>query len=45
MAPSPVDYALRFEGFFKVETEGKYQFSLESDDGSQPVLGRLGNNR
>ncbi len=29
------DYGLRFEGFFKVEKEGKYRFSLASDDGSR----------
>jgi cytochrome c2 len=29
------NYALRFDGFFKVEQEGKYRFSTTSDDGSK----------
>jgi cytochrome c2 len=29
------DYALRFEGFFQVERDGNYNFTLSSDDGSR----------
>ena len=29
------DYALKFDGFFKIEREGAYQFALNSDDGSK----------
>lgn len=29
------NYAMKFEGYFKVEKEGKYQFHLTSDDGSR----------
>src|SRR5262249_32544646 len=29
------DYALLFEGFFKIEKAGKYTFTLTSDDGSR----------
>jgi cytochrome c2 len=28
------NYAFQFEGFFKIDTEGKYTFTLHSDDGS-----------
>lgn len=32
------DYALQFEGFFKIETEGNYRFTLSSDDGSRLLI-------
>ena len=35
VAKRPNDYALLFEGFFKIEKEGQYKFWLKSDDGSR----------
>jgi mono/diheme cytochrome c family protein len=32
------DYALKFEGAFKVEKEGNYRFHLASDDGSRLLI-------
>ncbi len=32
------NYAVRFEGFFKVERDGTYSFSLSSDDGSNLAI-------
>jgi mono/diheme cytochrome c family protein len=29
------DYGIKFEGFFKVDQEGEYSFSVHSDDGSR----------
>ncbi|MBY0527950.1 MAG: hypothetical protein K2R98_31420 [Gemmataceae bacterium] len=31
-------YAMKFDGFFKVEREGKYRFNLNSDDGSKLLV-------
>lgn len=37
--PRDYNYALRFQGYLKVETAGVYSFFLRSDDGSRLVLG------
>lgn len=34
IAPSKNNWAIQFEGYFKVEREGVYRFTTESDDGS-----------
>ncbi len=34
IAPRSSDYALRFDGYFRVERDGEYIFTTESDDGS-----------
>jgi mono/diheme cytochrome c family protein len=32
------DYAISFDGFLRIEKEGKYQFHLHSDDGSRLLI-------
>lgn len=34
IATRPSNFALRFDGYFRVDREGEYEFTLESDDGS-----------
>lgn len=34
IAPRQSNFALRFDGFFRVERDGEYTFTTESDDGS-----------
>jgi predicted alpha/beta superfamily hydrolase len=35
---SPTNFAVVFEGFYKIETDGYYAFGLDSDDGSKFFL-------